>query len=63
MKTVIHWKNFAICVTATMAVAGVWIFISNAFDFHDIFKGAGAALVGYAGMQLAMSVWPTYHFE
>ena len=63
MKTVMHWKNLAIASSVSMAVAGIWIGVSNVFGLNDAMKGAGAFLVAYAAMWFAMGFWPTYHFE
>jgi hypothetical protein len=63
MKTVMHWKNLAIAISVSMAIAGAWIVASNLFGTPDAVKGAGSFLIAYAAMWVSIGVWPTCHFE
>ena len=63
MKTVMHWKNLVIASSVSMAIAGVFIGASNLLGMPDVVKGAGAFLIAYAAMWIAIGIWPTYHFE
>ena len=63
MKTVMNWKNMAIASSVSMSIAGVWIGACNAFGLPDVVNEAGAFLIAYAAMWVAIGIWPTYHFE